>query len=96
MHDTGTLEIDGQIIRLSGVTGSDGDHSRQLARFLRRQDITCEQDNGGQGYRCRVSNQDLAELILLNGGGRASDDATPELRAAEERARATRAGVWRR
>jgi penicillin-binding protein 1A len=95
VHDTATLEIDGQVIRLAGVTGYDGDHSRRLARFLRRQEIRCER-GGDQGYRCRVSNQDLAELILLNGGGRASEDATPELRAAEERARASRAGLWRR
>jgi penicillin-binding protein 1A len=49
-----------------------------------------------QAYRCRVDDQDLSELILFNGGGRATADAPAELRAAEERAREMRAGFWRR
>jgi hypothetical protein len=93
--DTGTLEIQGQIVRLFGVEGMNGRIARGLGRFLRRREVTCEPASG-QEYRCRVGDQDLSELILFNGGGRAAADAPPELQAAENRARQMRAGLWRR
>jgi penicillin-binding protein 1A len=32
--------------------------------------------------------------VLFNGGGRASGNATPELRALEQQARSSRVGIW--
>jgi penicillin-binding protein 1A len=34
-------------------------------------------------------------VVLYNGGGRATADAPPELRADESHARSARLGVWR-
>jgi penicillin-binding protein 1A len=93
--DTATLEIQGQIVHLDGVEGITGRIARGLGRFLRRREVICE-PTSAQGHRCRVGDQDLSELILFNGGGRATADAAPELRAAEGRAREMRAGFWRR
>jgi 1A family penicillin-binding protein len=93
--DTATLEVAGQIVRLLGVEGSDGRVARLLGRFLRRRAVVCEPASA-QAYRCRVGDQDLSALVLFNGGGRATADAPPELRAAEERGREMRAGFWRR
>ena len=58
-------------------------------------DVACAPAEGG-AYRCSLDGQDLSELILFNGGGRASADATPDLLAAEEQARSNRIGIWRR
>jgi penicillin-binding protein 1A len=93
--DTGTLEIQGQIVRLLGVEGMNGRIARRLGRFLRRHEVICE-PAPAEEYRCAVGGQDLSELILLNGAGRATADAPAELHAAEERAREMRAGLWRR
>jgi 1A family penicillin-binding protein len=94
--DTGTLEVAGQTIRLAGVEGATGRSAQGLRRYLRRRDIVCEPTSAADRYRCRAGDRDLSEVILLNGGGRASDDAAPELRAAEARAREARIGMWRR
>jgi endonuclease YncB( thermonuclease family) len=48
----------------------------------------------GNEYRCGVDNQDLSRVVLFNGGGRATANATQELRAAEQEARSTRVGIW--
>jgi len=34
--------------------------------------------------------------VLFNGGGRAAPDASPELKSAEEKARAAGRGLWER
>jgi penicillin-binding protein 1A len=93
--DTATLEVQGQIVRLLGVEGVNGRVARALERFLRRREVICEPASA-QAYRCRVGDQDLSALVLFNGGGRATADAPPELRAAEERGREMRSGFWRR
>jgi penicillin-binding protein 1A len=93
--DTGTLEIQGQVVRLLGVEGMNGRMARRLGRFLRRHEVVCEPAST-QGYRCTLGGEDLSELILLNGAGRVTADAPAELRAAEDRAREMRAGLWRR
>jgi endonuclease YncB( thermonuclease family) len=41
-----------------------------------------------------VDDQDLSRVVLFNGGGRASGNATPDLRALEQQARSSRAGIW--
>jgi len=93
--DTGTLEIQGQIVRLLGVEGMNGRIARRLGRFLRRHEVICEPASA-QEYRCAVGGQDLSELIVVNGAGRVTADAPAELHAAENRAREMRAGLWRR
>ena len=95
--DTGTLEIDGQTVRLYGVVGETGRAARQLQRFLRREKIDCAAAVANvETYQCRIGDEDLAALILGGGGARAAEDASPELLAAEEQARSMRVGIWRR
>jgi hypothetical protein len=94
--DTGTLDIRGRVVRLVGVDGEDGRFARQLARFLRNRDVVCEPAAGADRHRCKVEGHDLSTLVLINGGGRAASDAPPELLTAEEEARMSRLGVWRR
>jgi endonuclease YncB( thermonuclease family) len=94
--DTGTIELRGRVVRLFGVEGEGGRPARELARFLRSREVACEPVSGVQAHRCIVDGDDLAETILLNGAGRASTEASPDLLAAEERARSERVGVWRR
>ncbi|MGY2050965.1 PBP1A family penicillin-binding protein [Methylobacterium sp. JK268] len=93
--DTGTLELEGRTVRLLGVEGLSGRNARELGRYLRRRDVACTPAEAG-AYRCNLDGQDLSELVLFNGGGRAANDATPDLLAAEEQARANRIGIWRR
>ena len=68
--------------------------ARDLARYIRRRLVACEPD--GKGHRCLVEGQDLARLILFNGGARAAPDASAELREAEDQAREAGVGLWRR
>ncbi|WFT81289.1 PBP1A family penicillin-binding protein [Methylobacterium sp. CB376] len=93
--DTGTLDLGGQTVRLLGVEGLSGRNARELGRYLRRRDVSCTPAEAG-AYRCSLDGQDLSELVLFNGGGRAGADATPDLLAAEEQARSNRIGIWRR
>ncbi|HEY8567081.1 MAG TPA: PBP1A family penicillin-binding protein [Beijerinckiaceae bacterium] len=93
--DTGTLAFGGAIVRLQGVEGEDGRLARQLSRYLRGREITCEAA-GGQGARCDLEGQDLATMIISAGGARTAPDASPDLLAAEEQARSARLGLWRR
>jgi len=94
--DTATLAIRGRRIQLEGILG-DGDRRaiRPLARFLRRREVICEPAGAPERYRCNVDGQNLSEVILSNGGARASPDAPAELLAAEEEARSGRVGIWR-
>jgi membrane peptidoglycan carboxypeptidase len=95
--DTATLAIRGRKILLEGVLADD-DHRavRSLARFLRRREVICEPTGSPERYRCNVEGQNLSEVILSNGGARATPDASAELLAAEDEARSARLGIWRR
>ncbi|MBE7243679.1 MAG: PBP1A family penicillin-binding protein [Actinomycetospora chiangmaiensis] len=92
--DTGTLSFRGRVVRLAGVEGQGGALARQLARYLRRREVSCAAE--GDGMRCRIDGDDLAALILAAGGARASEDAPQDLLAAEEQARSERVGLWGR
>ena len=94
VQTTGVLELNRQIIRLFGVEGVRGRPVRDFRRYLGRREVMCEPAGGGNIFRCRVGDQDLSRVVLYNGGGRATADATPELKAAEQQARAERAGIW--
>lgn len=98
--DTGTLAFRGRTVRLLGVEGEGGALARQLARYLRRREVTCAPASGaeaaGEPLRCQIDGDDLASLILTAGGARAAEDAPADLLAAEEQARSERAGIWSR
>jgi penicillin-binding protein 1A len=94
--DMATLAIRGRKIQLEGILGDDDRRAvRVLARFLRRRDAICELSGAPDRYRCNVDGQNLSEVILRNGGARATPDASAELLAAEDEARSARLGIWR-
>lgn len=93
--DTGTLLIGGAPLRLEGVSSEGGTAARQLARFLRRQEISCSVGENSL-HRCQIDGEDLAEIIIAAGGARATADAPAHLIAAENQARSARLGIWRR
>ncbi|MCJ2036607.1 PBP1A family penicillin-binding protein [Methylobacterium sp. J-068] len=98
--DTGTLAFRGRTVRLLGVDGEGGALARQLARYLRRREVSCAPAAGAEAsteqLRCQIDGDDLASLILTAGGARAAEDAPADLLAAEEQARSERAGLWGR
>jgi len=94
VQSTGTLEIEGRVVRLFGVEGARGRAARDFKRYLGSREVACEPAAGSSDYRCRVDDQDLSRVVLFNGGGRATANATPELRALEQQARSTRVGIW--
>ena len=94
VQNTGMLEIQGRVLRLFGVEGVRGRAAREFRRYLGSREVACEPIGSGNEYRCRVDDQDLSRVVLFNGGGRASSNATPELRALEQQARSSRVGVW--
>jgi endonuclease YncB( thermonuclease family) len=94
--DTSTLRIEGNLIRLFGVEWARGGQSDDLVRYLRGRAVTCRPTDAGDVYRCDVDGRDLSQVVLYNGGGRATDDAPPELLAAENHAKTERLGVWRK
>ncbi|MDF3064225.1 MAG: hypothetical protein K0S06_4334 [Microvirga sp.] len=94
--DTATLRIGGRIARLFGVEWARGGQGEDLARYLRGREVLCELAKTPDIYRCKVEAQDLSKVILFNGGGKATADATPELAAAENHAKTERLGIWRR
>jgi membrane peptidoglycan carboxypeptidase len=94
--DTATLVIRGRRIQLEGVLADDDRRAaRSLARFLRHREVICEPSGAAERYRCDVEGQNLSEVILSNGGARATADASAELLAAEDEARSARLGIWR-
>jgi membrane peptidoglycan carboxypeptidase len=95
--DTATLRLGGQVVRLSGVLGLDGEHAEDMAAFLAGREVACEPDAAMPGFhRCRAGERDLAEVVLSNGGGRAAADAQPALWRAEQVARSEGRGIWGR
>lgn len=94
VQNTGTLELQGRVIRLFGVEGTRGRAARDFRRYLGRREVACEPAGSGNEYRCRVDNQDLSRVVLFNGGGRAAPSASAELRALDQQARAARVGIW--
>jgi endonuclease YncB( thermonuclease family) len=73
-----------------------GGQPEELTRYLAGRPVTCQPVAGSAAYLCAVEGRDLSEVVLFNGGGRASSEATPDLVAAEDRARTERLGVWAR
>jgi 1A family penicillin-binding protein len=95
--DTGTLNLNGKVVKLFGVEGWRNARAlRDFDRFLARGQVECRLVGEQAAYRCTLQGRDISQIVLFNGGGRASADATPELLATEEQARSARVGVWRR
>ena len=66
-------------------------------RYIGSRGVTCRLDDPSAGqYRCQIGKYDLAEAMLFNGGCHAAPDAPPELKSAEEKARAAGRGLWER
>jgi hypothetical protein len=95
--DTSTLSLDGRVLRLFGVEWAPGGGKPDdLNRYLSGREVTCEEVASTNTYRCQVDGKDLSTVVLYNGGGRATAQATEEMKAAAEHARQTRIGVWSR
>lgn len=94
--DTATLRVNGKLMRLFGVEWVRGGQAEDLTKYLAGRPITCQPGPGSENFLCQVEGRDLSEVVLFNGGGRASSEATPELVAAEDHARTERIGVWKR
>jgi len=92
--DPSTLRIHGKVVRLFGVERVRGGRGEALARYVRGRDVICRPAPKPDAYRCRVGERDLSIVVLYNGGGRVSAEATPDLLAAEKHARAERIGIW--
>ena len=85
--DTGTLRIGRQTVRLRGVRGEGGRPAEQMASYLGGREVSCEPAVAGL-FRCAVDGWDLAQVVLFNGGARATPDAPRDLQCAESKARA--------
>jgi len=93
--DTATLSLNGEVVRLFGVEWAPGaGKPEDLTNYLQGREVTCEPTGGNDTYRCRVGEQDLSRVILYNGGGQPTAEATPELKAAADHAREAKIGVW--
>lgn len=93
--DTATLSLQGEVVRLFGVEWAPGaGKPDDLTRYLQGREVECDPAGGNDTYRCKVGGQDLSRVVLFNGGGRPNQDATPELKAAADQARAAKIGVW--
>jgi endonuclease YncB( thermonuclease family) len=93
--NTSTLSLQGRIVRLFGVeTAGDVSSAGDLTQYLGGREVVCEVAGSKDIYRCQVDGKDLSIVVLFNGGGRATVDATFELRTAAERARSAGVGIW--
>lgn len=91
--DTATLWLGDRRIRLEGVDGIAGRAARHMAEYIGGREVTCRPTRG-ERYRCEVDGWDLSEVVLYNGGGRATATAPPDLIEAERNARRARRGIW--
>ncbi len=95
--DTATLLLNGELIHLDGIEGEHGAPGNQLARYIGGRPVTCAPAApGATKFRCKIGDYDLGEAIVLNGGARATDNASERLRGAEAKARLAGRGVWER
>ena len=94
--DTATLKVGGKVVHLFGVEWVRGGQAEELARYIGSRPVTCQPAPGSATMNCLVDGRDISEVVLFNGGGRASPEASPELVAAEDHARSERLGVWKR
>jgi endonuclease YncB( thermonuclease family) len=94
--DTATIRVEGKVVRLFGVDWARGGQAEDLVGYLRGREVECELASAPDRYRCQIGGHDLSRAVLFNGGGRATADASPELVAAENHAKAAGRGVWQK
>ena len=95
--DSGTLVLNGTLVHLSGVDGEPGEPAQQLLRYIGGRPVECRPvDAENAQYRCTVGRYDVGEAVVLNGAARATRNAPPDLRTAEQQARDAGRGIWRR
>jgi endonuclease YncB( thermonuclease family) len=58
--------------------------------------VRCTAAGTADVHRCEVDGKDLSEVVLYNGGGRATPDAPADLVTAENHAKAEKLGVWKK
>jgi endonuclease YncB( thermonuclease family) len=93
--DTATLSVQGKVIRLFGVEWAKGaGDPDDLAGYLKGREVVCRPEGATDKHRCEVQGQDLSKVVLFNGGGRATAEASPDLKAAEDHAKSQQIGVW--
>jgi len=95
--DTSTLRVHGKLVRLFGVEPMPNmsSDSNDLLTYLNGREVSCQNVGAPDTYRCLVAGKDLSQIILFNGGGRATAEATVDLKRAEELARVSGAGLWK-
>jgi membrane peptidoglycan carboxypeptidase len=94
--DTGTLVLKGATVHLNGVDGETGEAVRDLTRYIAGREVACQPvEAGAAQYRCKLGDYDLAEAVVLNGGGRAAANAPERLLDAQEKAQLAGRGIWR-
>jgi endonuclease YncB( thermonuclease family) len=94
--DTATLRIEGKVVRLVGVEWARGAQGEDLKAYIRGRPVRCTATGTADVHRCEVDGKDLSEVVLYNGGGRATPDAAPDLVTAENHAKTERLGVWKK
>jgi hypothetical protein len=88
--------IDGQTVHLSGVEMIAPEKADQVDHWIKAHGRYLECTRSGAGtYRCLTTQKlDVAQVLLLNGVARATAEADPLYRQAEEQAQAARRGLW--
>jgi endonuclease YncB( thermonuclease family) len=94
--DTATLRIEGKVVHLFGVEWARGAQGDDLNRYIRGRAVRCTPSGTADAHRCEVDGKDLSEVVLYNGGGRATPDAPSDLIAAENHAKTEKLGVWKK
>jgi endonuclease YncB( thermonuclease family) len=92
---TDTLVVAGRPVQLAGVSGVGGDAVAGLRHWLagNGNQVTCQP--AGARYTCvTAKGEDVGQVVVFNGAGKAAADASPAYRAAETQARAARKGLW--
>ncbi|PIK74368.1 thermonuclease family protein [Methylobacterium frigidaeris] len=92
--DTATLRLGGRTLRLYGVESARGAQASDLSGYLGGRPVNCQPSPAKTAWICTVDGHDLSEVVLYNGGGRATAEATPDLVEAERHARAGKLGIW--
>ncbi len=96
VRDTATLVVDGQRVRLFGISGLGGPSARAMQGFIDAQGgrLDC-QPQAQWGYRCTLpSGADVAEFALVNGAARITPGAPDAYRLQEDAARGAPRGLW--
>ena len=93
--DSATLQIGEHWVRLEGVDGLSGPAVHEMAKYIGGREVTCRPTAAAR-YRCEVDGWDLSEVVIFNGGGRATATASTELIEAERNARNAKRGLWGR